>query len=378
MQRYFRIDRVVIENYRSIKRCDVRLGQITFLVGPNGSGKSNFVDALAFVSDSLKHSLEQAADERLSIFGLLPVPVQIPGRMSFRFEISSPEGLEASYSFTLRVDESITVEREECEVRKPHEKHYYLVSAGTAQGTAKVFPPVSTDRLFLINAAGLPEFRAVFDFLSTIAIADPAPRRLHIAADYHNRSRGGGMTLRFRDLLKKKGGADLIQDYLRAIAEPFDHLEMDERDHGPFLKFVEKSGHDFVMSQVSAGLLHSAGILLELFEPPRNGAPASLVAIEEPEALLHPGAIHVIRDSFLEASELRQILVTSHSPDLLDDKSIPGEWIRVVRRDREGTHIEALDPATESIIRDQLSTAGELLRSGGLSFRSELNDKTVA
>ena len=375
MQRYFRIDRVVIDNYRSIVHCDVRLGQITFLVGPNGSGKSNFVDALAFVSDSLRHSLNQAARSRLGIYGLLSAPIKLPGRMGFRFEISSSEGLQAIYSFTIRVEanDSITVEREECRVGSTH---HYVVRDGAVQGSAQVFPPVSADRLFLVNAAGLPEFRPVFDFLSEIVIAEPMPSRLQLVADHYTLS---GMTLRFRELRQNNPArADLIQDYLRAIAEPFDRLAVADFDDRPRLKFIEKSGLEFFMSQVSSGLLHSAGILLELFEPPKNGAQASLVAIEEPEALLHPGAVSVIRGSFLEASELRQILITSHSPELLDDKSIPGEWIRVVRRDQAGTHFEELAPATESIIRDQLFSAGELLRHGGLGVRLQPMDERAA
>ena len=373
MQHYFRIDRVVIENYRSIVRCDVRLGQITFLVGPNGSGKSNFVDALAFVSDSLKHSLEHAARERQGIHSLLHAPFQFTSRMAFRFEISSPDGLHASYSLTIRVEDSMVVEREECHVRTPDAEHHYLVSAGTVHGSARVFPPVSPDRLFLVNAAGLPEFRPVYDFLSGMAMTESSPP-LHFA-----RLLGREMPLRFLQLkLKNPARADVIQDYLRAIAEPFDRLEVIKTDNTWELTFIEKSGLRFIVPQVSGGLLHCLEILVELFEPPKNGAPASLVAIEEPEALLHPGAVSVIRGSFLQAKELRQILITSHSPDLLDDASILGEWIRVVRRDQAGTHVEELDPATESIIRDQLFSAGELLRHGGLSSRSQLNDETAA
>jgi predicted ATPase len=105
---------------------------------------------------------------------------------------------------------------------------------------------------------------------------------------------------------------------------------------------------------------------LELFELPGEGKPAFAVIIEEPEALLHPGAIQVIRDSFIEASRTRQILVTTHSPDLLDDPAVPAEWIRAVYRDEAGTHIDGLDPGTRSVIQDQLYTPGQLLRQGGL------------
>ena len=58
------ITRVVLRNYKSIGLCDVQLGNLTFLVGPNGSGKSNFLDALRFVSDSVRFSLDHALRDR--------------------------------------------------------------------------------------------------------------------------------------------------------------------------------------------------------------------------------------------------------------------------------------------------------------------------
>jgi predicted ATPase len=108
---------------------------------------------------------------------------------------------------------------------------------------------------------------------------------------------------------------------------------------------------------------------LELFELPEGGKSASAVIIEEPEVLLHPGAIQVLCDSFLEASRTRQVLVTTHSPDLIDDPVVPAEWIRVVYRDEAGTHVDVLDAGTQSIIRDRLYTAGQLLRQGGLILK---------
>jgi predicted ATPase len=184
-----------------------------------------------------------------------------------------------------------------------------------------------------------------------------------------------GLAARFRNFSKNQPDRlEIIQQYLRAIAPPFDRVDVIESNDTLWLRFIEKSRAGqlmpFYLSQVSAGLVNSAEILLELFELPGEGKPASPVIIEEPEALLHPGAIQVIRDSFIEASRNRQVLVTTHSPDLLDDPDVPAEWIRVVYRDESGTHIDGLDPATKSVIRDQLYTPGQLLRQGGLTSNS--------
>jgi predicted ATPase len=63
------ITRVRIQGYKSIKACDVELGELSILVGPNGSGKSNFLDALRFVSDALSSTLECAIVRRLPNVG---------------------------------------------------------------------------------------------------------------------------------------------------------------------------------------------------------------------------------------------------------------------------------------------------------------------
>jgi predicted ATPase len=58
------ITRVVLENYKSIAFCDVKLGPLAILVGPNGAGKSNFLDALRFLSEAVNGFVENALHDR--------------------------------------------------------------------------------------------------------------------------------------------------------------------------------------------------------------------------------------------------------------------------------------------------------------------------
>src|SRR6266498_4156676 len=58
------LTRIALRNYKSIAGCDIRPTQFSFLVGPNGAGKSNFLDALRFVADSLRYSLDHALRDR--------------------------------------------------------------------------------------------------------------------------------------------------------------------------------------------------------------------------------------------------------------------------------------------------------------------------
>lgn len=71
------------------------------------------------------------------------------------------------------------------------------------------------------------------------------------------------------------------------------------------------------------------------------------------------------------AERLRQVLVTTHSPDLLDVKDLDIDSLLVIDLIDGETIIGRADPTSKSIIRDRLSTAGELLRQGQLRPESQ-------
>ena len=64
------ITSVDLTNYRSIAGCKVKLGSLNILVGRNGAGKSNFLDALTFLRDATRYSLDQAVRQRGGIAGV--------------------------------------------------------------------------------------------------------------------------------------------------------------------------------------------------------------------------------------------------------------------------------------------------------------------
>jgi predicted ATPase len=134
------------------------------------------------------------------------------------------------------------------------------------------------------------------------------------------------------------------------------------------LEFRQKIGTNqnpwrFGPENMSDGTLRALGVLTALFQAENaKRAKVPFVGIEEPEAAVHPGAAGILRDALLIASQKAQVAVTSHSPDLLDDKDIPETSILAVENRNGETVIGPLDFAGRSSIRDRLYTAGELLR----------------
>jgi predicted ATPase len=52
------IKKLIIENFKCIKKCELELAPLTIFVGPNGSGKSSILEALALLSQSSEKNVE--------------------------------------------------------------------------------------------------------------------------------------------------------------------------------------------------------------------------------------------------------------------------------------------------------------------------------
>ena len=118
----------------------------------------------------------------------------------------------------------------------------------------------------------------------------------------------------------------------------------------------------FEATAMSSGTLYALGLIVAALQHP---AP-SLITIEEPELNIHPGALEAIADILNIAAQRTQVVVTTHSPDLLDTKWIQPENLRVVGWENGATHISGLGEAPVKALQQHLMGAGELLRANAL------------
>ena len=90
------------------------------------------------------------------------------------------------------------------------------------------------------------------------------------------------------------------------------------------------------------------------------------MAIEEPETALHPAAMRALVDALDEATGRNQILLTTHSAEMLDNPTIRPENVRVVQMVDGRTEIGPVDAASVEIVKRQLNTLGGLERENRL------------
>ena len=372
------LKRVVLNNYKSIKECSVKLGPLTFLVGQNGAGKSNFLDALRMVSDSLTTSLEHALRDRGGINEVRRSssghPTHFGIRLEWRLNNDESKGM-----FAFRVGSQkkggVEIQQEECWVsdKSSSGAHYYKVTNGSVSTNIGIAPPASSDRLYLVAAAGLPVFRPIYNALSHMGFYNFNPDEIRDVQppDPGEILKRDGSNLASVLSFLQKGDTSLyyrIVEFLSKVVPGIEGVEIKHMGKKETIEFRQLVGSNedpwrFLAENMSDGTLRALGVLTALFQTSIDkGRKISFVGIEEPEVALHPGAAGILRDALCSASMATQTAVTSHSPDLLDDKDISDECILAVISQNGETKIGPIDATGRSAIKEGLYTAGELLK----------------
>jgi predicted ATPase len=375
------VRRLTLRNYKSIAACKLDLSGLTFLVGPNGSGKSNCLDSLRLVSESLRTSLDHALRDRGTIKEVRRRSGGHPNHFSIRLDFTLPSEAMGHYAFQVAAKESggFEVQTEECKIvdlATGLGEHFYHVERGrVVQSSLPLAPAAYADRLFLVAASGLAEFRPLYDSLSGMEVYNLNPKEIAAMqkpdAGELLRRDGSNAASVFHKLSPdaKARVNGYLARFVKGIADA-ETLTLGSQETVEFRQAVKGQKHPwrFLAASMSDGTLRGFGILLSLFQSTGGhpGAPA-LIGLEEPEMALHPAASAILLAALREASERTQILVTSHSPDLLDDSSIPAESILAVDNAEGITQIATIDEAGRSVLKDQLFTAGELLRQNQLA-----------
>lgn len=368
------LTRVVLRNYKSIGACDVRLGPLTYLVGANGSGKSNFLDALHLVRDALSGSLDSALNERGGLVEVRRRSSGHPTHFAIRLEFDLPHGQRGYYAFNVGAlaGRGYEVQTEKCVIGGVGKGPYFHVERGVLKASSEsTFPAVTPDRLALVSVSGMTVFRPVFDALTGMGFYNLNPKLMREPQkpqDGRMLKPVGENIVSVIGHLERVAPENLreIESYLQTVVPMMHGLE--RKQIGPLetLEFrQEVAGAQqpwrFPAQNMSDGTLRALGVLTALFQGNNDFAP-SLVGIEEPETALHPAASAALREALTKASGRTQVIVTSHSPDLLDDRSILPVNVLAVVSERGDTRIGPLDGASITVMQDQLFSAGELLR----------------
>jgi len=377
------LQRMSIRNYKSIGTCNIQFGDVTVLAGRNGAGKSNFLDALRFVTDGLQTSLDHAVQARGGIDEVRRRSTGHPRNVALVFEWVLPGFRLATYQFELasRTRGAFAVKEEKLLVHNSAGERlaYYCVEDGkVTNGSPHQLPPAASDRLYLVTASGLPEFRSPYESFLSMGFYNLNPEAMKElqspdAGEILHRDGANIASVVARLGTDEPSIIKRVNEYLATIVpaiKGFERVALGPKETLQFRQDVKGSKHPwrFYAANMSDGTLRALGALTAAMQLVKRRRPVTVVGIEEPEAALHPAAAGALMGALREASRKTQVVLTTHSPDLLDQVKLTREKLLVVEARQGTTHITQPDSASTEAIRTHLYTAGELLRMDQLGL----------
>jgi len=362
----------------------LELRKLNVLIGANGSGKSNLIEALELLRATPKDLLKPVRDgggvqdwlwkggERNPIAEIEAVVSFPAGPVPLRYSLSFTE---VGQRFEI-VDERVENETPDSGHAQPHFFYRFENGRGVLNVKGEVrklqhedIDPVASILAQRKDPDQYPELTYLGSMFSKIRIHRDwsfgryTPPRLPQKADLPNDylepdARNLGLVLNRLKLnfpVKRK-----LLKALRALYEDIDDFDV-KIEGGTVQVFLHEGDITIPATRLSDGTLRYLCLLAILCDP----EPPPLVCIEEPELGLHPDVLPTLADLMKDASELTQLIVTTHSDVLVDAMSDQPESVLVVEKVDGNTRVERLDgtklkPWLEKYRLGQLWTRGEL------------------
>lgn len=364
--------------FRSLRDESIPLSELNLFIGTNASGKSTILDALRFLHEGV-----QERDFRPPVFsrgGIVHLPWK--GEEARRVELLvSLENEGSRYEWSVRLNKEgfyeFSVQEDVYEFHKPSPPSH-LLSADAGRGWW--WSGAKGDRVTLaqppttcaLAAAAVDESfpaRSVAEFVSRWGFFDPSPFLLRRDWTDLDSSRFDpyGRNLAHRLFELKKTSPEAFEQIVSATQSVLGlPSQIDLRESEERVYFVQhEPGLQFPVHQVgaSSGTLRMLALMTALF----GEAGSNLIGIEEPENHVHPTALKAFAEYLLKARDRVQILVTTHSPLLLDFLNEPGAVCVVRHTDQMGTRVfrESNAEAVRSALDESGFGLGEFYETTG-------------
>jgi len=380
-----RLHRLEIHNYKSLRNVVIEPTPLSVFVGPNGAGKTNLADAIDFLGHAYGWGLEKAVaykggyenicfrDTRRSRDAIRfrvvveteflgastdgrPVWKTLLGDHSFELKASSrriqapytvvsekivlsrrasQEGLFQQFLRATRKDGEVEVEPEQRGSNVLESLLPYLLEQELRQNRNESEFMLST----LQRNGWETEFENDMGLLRAFQLDPRSSREAGVPTPNPDLDRSGRNLPVALDHLKKNFPEEYarVLETARKVMPTLEDLETDWTHRRTMALFLKERGirRPWTSEDVSDGTIQMLALLVATFDPR-----TSLVVIEEPENSIHPWALRNLVEAFRTASETKQILLTTHSPILIDQ--LKPEEIWVVRKPGTETKIDSL------------------------------------
>ena len=369
-----RIESIKVENYRALRKIELKdLTPLTVLLGPNGSGKSTIFDVFNFLSECFQHGLRRAWDRRgrskeLKSRGASgPILFELkyreqPGTPIITYHLAIDEGSKGPEV----VEEWLQWRR----ASKGKPFRFLEFSRGKGRAASGETPDEDNDRpetnlrspdLIAVNTLGQlsdhPRIAALREFITdwyVSYLSIDETRKQPEAGPQERLTKEGDNLANVIQYLKEQHPERLEEIFtiLRQRIPRLDSVDVEPIPSGHLLLRIKDAPFEEpVLSKfASDGTMKMLAYLTVLHDP----EPPRFIGIEEPENFLHPRLLPELAEECRTAAQNSQLLITSHSPFLLN--AMRAEEVRILYRDEQGF--------TQAVRASDIQGVKELLNAG--------------
>lgn len=364
-----RFSEISLENWKNFANVDVPLQQRTFLVGPNAAGKSNFLDVLRFLRDlvSVGGGFREAVSKRGGVSTIRCLAARRHSNVRVRVVLAESDDIPRwEYDLQFKQDKQ----------RRP------IVKRETVRHNGKTLldrpndedrgDPERLTQTYLEQVNVNRDFREIATFFQSVQYLHIVPQLVREPDRSIGRTHdpfGGDFLEQIATTQERTRNARLkrIQETLRVAVPQLREIQLWRDTKGtPHLRgkyaHWRPQGAWQTEEQFSDGTLRLMGLLWVAM------AGDGPLLLEEPELSLHPEIIRFLPQMFARVQRRsgRQIVISTHSPDLLRDDGIGLDETMLLRPAVEGTVVESAGEFEE--IKDLLQ--------GGLTLAEAVLPRT--
>jgi len=340
-----RFTRIRLENWRNFTAVDVPLQMRAFLIGPNASGKSNFLDAFRFLRDLASDGLEKAVngERRGGVSKIRSLQAGRNPRIAVECELNDHAGCHWSYRVEIK---------EDSKQHRPILIREVVKKAGQGMLNRPDHYPEDKDdpeRLFQTHLEQVSmnrEFRPVAEVFKSINYLHLVPQLIR-KQDRMIKKQSDPYGSDFLEniwLTDNKSDRERlrsIEKIIKIAVPQFQKLKLDKDKRGiPHLYFNyihwRKRGAWQTETDQSDGTIRLLGLLWALLEG------RGLLLLEEPELSLHPEVVCHLPEMMYRLAKRtsRQIIVSTHSVEMLMNQGIAADEILLLSPSNEGTKVQ--------------------------------------
>ncbi|MBV6342508.1 AAA family ATPase [Candidatus Magnetobacterium casense] len=381
------LEKFFVKNYKNIlmdENESLSLGKLNIFIGPNGCGKSNLFEAIKFLPDCIEYGLQKTIRTyRKGVQSLLNKNFSIPSKINFKWQFppipNIVSGIPAEYELDLSIDDYnyFSVEREimqESKSRKIGEQRNWMYLAfnfgkgvvnryegSRPMGFEHPEEEISSDEIALKTLSSPKQYPAIehikqqvslwrFYNANHISIRNIKDKPSKVdPLDLYLDETGENLAIVLHNLTQRDHSEfDFEAEFnslLKSLLDGFDGLKfpiIDSQHIEMRLKYkaIKKQ---LALHELSDGTIRMLCWAAVLCHP----TPSPVICIDEPEVGLHPEWINILADLIKVAVKRgkTQVLLATHSPDILDCFSDRAEDVIVMETDDENNAMfTRLDP----------------------------------